>query len=93
MQPIRTAAEITAKMIIPPLQQIPLYQKLSKKITELRLLGMSNKEIAKSLKNLRKNCHKGVRMRRNADLAPQLLDNSGYEEIVGQRKTRKDPSP
>jgi len=35
----------------------------------------------------------GVRMRRNADLQPQLLDDGGYEEIVGQRKTRKDPSP
>ncbi len=35
----------------------------------------------------------GVRMRRNADLAPQLLDDSGYQEIAGQRKTRKDPSP
>lgn len=35
----------------------------------------------------------GVRMRRNADLAPQLLDDGGYEEIIGQRKTRKDSSP
>jgi len=34
----------------------------------------------------------GVRMRRNADLAPQLLDDRGYKEISGQRKTRKDPS-
>jgi transposase len=35
----------------------------------------------------------GVRMRRNVELAPKLLDDSGYKEIVGERKTRKDPSP
>ncbi len=35
----------------------------------------------------------GVRMRRNRELAPELLDDSGYEEIVGERKARKDPSP
>ena len=49
MQPIRTASEIQVKIIIQPLQRIPLYQKLTKKITELRLLGMPYKEIAKSL--------------------------------------------
>ncbi len=35
----------------------------------------------------------GVRMRRNKNLAPQLLDDGGYEEIYGPRKNRKDPSP
>ncbi|OGX53398.1 MAG: hypothetical protein A2321_03920 [Omnitrophica WOR_2 bacterium RIFOXYB2_FULL_45_11] len=49
MQPIRTASEITANIIIQPLPQTPLYQKLAKKITELRLLGMPCKDIAKSL--------------------------------------------
>ncbi len=49
MQPIRTVSEIQAKIIIQPFQRIPLYQKLSKKVTELRLLGMLHKEIAKSL--------------------------------------------
>jgi len=49
MQPIRTASEISAKIIIQPLQRTPLYQRLAKKITELRLLGMPRKDIAKSL--------------------------------------------
>jgi len=49
LQPIRTASEITTNIIIQPLQRTPLYQKLAKKITELRLLGMPNKEIATSL--------------------------------------------
>lgn len=49
MQPIRTAAEISAKIIIQPLERIPLYQKIAKKVAELRLLGMPHKEIAKSL--------------------------------------------
>ena len=49
MQPIRTASEITAKIIIQPLQRTPLYQRLAKKITELRLLGMPRKDITKSL--------------------------------------------
>jgi len=54
LQPIRTASEIYAKIIIQPLQRTPLYQKLAKKITELRLLGMPCKDIAKSL-NIAKN--------------------------------------
>ena len=49
LQPIRTASEITANIIIQPLERIPLYQRLSKKIIELRLLGMLHKEIAKNL--------------------------------------------
>jgi len=49
MQPIRTASEIQVKIIIEPLQRTPLYQKLSKKITELRLLGMPCKDITKGL--------------------------------------------
>ena len=49
MQPIRTASEIQVKIIIQPLQRTPLYQKLSKKITELRMLGMPCKDITKSL--------------------------------------------
>ncbi|MDP2831136.1 MAG: hypothetical protein Q8O02_02665, partial [Candidatus Omnitrophota bacterium] len=40
---------ITVKIIIQPLQRTPLYQKLSKKITELRLLGTPCKDIIKSL--------------------------------------------
>jgi len=49
LQPIRTAAKITAHIKILPAQQPHLYQKLSKKATQLRLLGMTYEQIAKSL--------------------------------------------
>jgi len=49
LQPIRTAAEITATIKILPIHQPYLYQKLSKKATQLRLLGMSYQQIANAL--------------------------------------------
>ena len=49
MQPIRTASEIQLKIIIQPLQRIPLYQKLAKKVAELHTLGMPLKKIALAL--------------------------------------------
>ena len=49
MQPIRTIGEITAHIKILPARQPYLYQKLSKKATQLRLLGMTYGQIAKSL--------------------------------------------
>ena len=49
LQPIRTTSEAQVKIIIQPLQRIPLYQKLAKKVEELLLLGMSFRAIAKSL--------------------------------------------
>ncbi len=49
LQPIRTIGEITTHIKIFPVHQPYLYQKLSKKATKLHLLGMSYKEIAKSL--------------------------------------------
>ena len=49
LQPIRTAAEITAQIKICPVQRVYLYQKYSQKAKELRLLGMSYEQIAKSL--------------------------------------------
>jgi len=49
LQPIRTAAEITAHIRIFLVHQSYLYQKLSQKATQLRLLGMSYQQIAKSL--------------------------------------------
>lgn len=54
MQSIRTASVIAAHIKIQPAQQLPLYQKLAKKATELRLLVMSYPEIAKAL-NIGKN--------------------------------------
>ena len=48
LQPIRTATEMTAHIEILPVRRPYLYQKLSRKATQLRLLGMSYKEIAKT---------------------------------------------
>ena len=53
-QPIRTFGEITAHIKILPAHQPYLYQKLSKKATQLRLLGMSYQQIARSLNLNRK---------------------------------------
>ena len=50
LQPIRTFGEITAHIKILPAHQPYLYQKLSQKATQLRLLGMTYQQIAKSLK-------------------------------------------
>ena len=58
LQPIRTFGEIIAHIKILPVQQPYLYQKLSKKATELRLLGMSYGEIARSLHINRKTATK-----------------------------------
>jgi hypothetical protein len=55
--------------------------------------GMISRNTIKELEDNEIHYILGVRMRRNADLKPQLLDDGGYKEIVGQRKTRKDPSP
>jgi len=49
LQPIRTAAEISVNIRILPVRQLPLYQKLAQKATELRLLGLSYNQIAKKL--------------------------------------------
>ena len=49
MQPIRTISEISADIKILPVKQIPLYQKLSVKAKQFRILGMSFNEIAKIL--------------------------------------------
>jgi len=46
LQPIRTAAQITASIKILPVKQLSLYQKLAQKATQLRLLGLPVKEIA-----------------------------------------------
>ena len=49
MQPIRTAAIITAKIIIEPIKSQPLYLKLSKKAKELNALGMTADSIARAV--------------------------------------------
>jgi DNA-binding CsgD family transcriptional regulator len=54
LQPIRTAAEITAQIKIYPVRRAYMYQKFSQRAKELRLLGMSYQEIAKSLDTSKK---------------------------------------
>jgi len=49
LQPIRTAAEITAQIKIYPVRRVYMYQKFSRKAKEMRLLGMSYEQIAKTL--------------------------------------------
>lgn len=49
LQPIRTTAEISAHIKILSANYLPLYQRLAQKATELRLLGMLHKDIAKRL--------------------------------------------
>ena len=49
LQPIRTAAEISAQIKLCPVRRVYLYQKYSQRAKELRLLGMSYEQIAKSL--------------------------------------------
>ena len=50
MRPIRTAGEVDLKIVIEPEFQVPVYQKLSQKVKQLHVLGMTIQEIAKSLK-------------------------------------------
>ncbi len=64
LQPIRTIGEITARIEIFPVHQPYLYQKLCKKAIQLRLLGMSYGEIAKSLNINRKTATKAFEYQR-----------------------------
>ncbi len=57
-QPIRTFGEISAHIKILPVHQPYLYQKLSNKATQLRLLGMTYGQIARSLNINRKTATK-----------------------------------
>ena len=49
-EPIRTAAEIEVKIVLPPLLNVALYHKIRAKVVALHTLGMSLAAIAKSLK-------------------------------------------
>ena len=49
LQPIRTAAEMSAQIEISPVRRVYMYQKYSQKAKELRLLCMSYEQIAKNL--------------------------------------------
>jgi len=48
-EPIECAAQITASIKLLPVKQLSIYQKLARKTTQLRLLRMAYKQIAKSL--------------------------------------------
>jgi len=58
VEPIRTIGKISAHIKILPARQPYLYQKLSKKATQLRLLRMSYEEIARNLDINRKTATK-----------------------------------
>jgi len=64
LQPIRTAGEITASIKILPVHQPYLYQKLSKKANQLRLLGMSYREIANALNVTRRTAIKACKYKK-----------------------------
>ena len=59
-EPVECASEITAHIKILPAQNIPLYQKIAQKATQLRLLGMTYPQIAKSLKVSKKTVLKAL---------------------------------
>ena len=61
LQPILTIGEITAHIEILPARQSYLYQKLSREATQLRLLGMTYAQIAKSLNINRKTATKACK--------------------------------
>jgi len=58
LQPIRTAAEVNARIGIKPLICMPLYQKLAGKIRGLFELGMTVTDIARSLQIAKKTVRK-----------------------------------
>ncbi len=59
-QPIRTLSLIPVKIKITIEQRKPLYQKLAPKIRELKVLGMTNRKIAKTLNICQKTIKKGL---------------------------------
>ncbi len=59
-QPIRTLSLMPMMIKITLEQIVPLYKKLAPKIRELKVLGMTNIEIAKSLKLSEKTIRKAL---------------------------------
>ena len=81
MQPIRTASEIHAKIIIKPLERIPLYQKLAQKVKELHLLGMTYKEIAKSLGVSKNTIKKACNHLRGGTTEKEAKNNKSFSTV------------
>ena len=67
LQPIRTAAEISAHILIYPVLRVYMYQKYSQKAKELRLLGMSYEQIAKRLNVSKKTVINAYRYKKNVN--------------------------
>ena len=61
MQPIRTFCAISLHIKIHPVKDIPLYQKISRKVRQLRELGMTFTAIAESLNSDTKTAIKAYR--------------------------------
>jgi transposase len=55
--------------------------------------GMISKKTIEELEKEKIHYILGVRMRRNVEMATELLEDGGYEEIHGPRKNRKESSP
>ncbi|PIS03101.1 MAG: hypothetical protein COT85_03490 [Chlamydiae bacterium CG10_big_fil_rev_8_21_14_0_10_42_34] len=58
--PIRTSALLPVQIKIPCNEDIPVYQRISQKIKELKALGLTNQEIADSMKIGRKTVTAGL---------------------------------
>ena len=88
LQPIRTTAEITAHIQILPASQPYLYQKLSRKAIQMRLLGMSYRQTSQKLKRQQANCHKNLQVSRELTLCsgPKFSHHCGKR---GQKVTSK----
>ena len=65
LQPIRTLGEITARIPIKPTQQVPLYQRIARKVAQLHALGMSYKQISQALNVSQSLVRKAYKFERN----------------------------
>lgn len=79
LQPIRTAAQISAAIKILPAKQSALYQKLFQKVKQLRTLGLPYKETAKRL-----NVSKGTI--ENALKAVKVSPIIIHQDILGKKR-------
>ncbi len=61
VQPIRTASEINAIIIIPIIKKVVLYKLYARKAKQLHTLGMSFKAISRSLKISQETARKAYR--------------------------------
>ena len=93
MQPIRTIGKITVHIKILPVHQPYLYQELSKKATQLRLLGMPYGQIAESLHINRKTATKAYRYKvknhcvgRQIPLQDSTVGENELARILGTKR-------